>query len=295
MIGQHGGRRCDGLGHGRGVLACTAVAMASCTLAAGAAESNARPRTDRTAMVDAAVVPAGGACRGCREGHCRTCRPGGHHGHQAGCRDGKCHPYCPVRPQEFGFYGTQWRRWPGQGIVPVANVQDATPTRPPKSAVPGADEESRGPRADDLPAPEPDSKSAAPESAAEPKPPRAEPAPPDAPVRVPAEPAPLPIEPPTTRQEPAAEPAATPSPPAKRPAADGNLFDESATGPVPRRFVASRPAKAAAERSARPAVRPTTLTYPASVERLPKSVAGDPLAVPRVPFDPAAEAARLGP
>jgi hypothetical protein len=112
---------------------------------------------------------------------------------------------------------------------------------------------------------------------------------------VPAEPAPLPIEPPTTRQEPAAEPAATPSPPAKRPAADGNLFDESATGPVPRRFVASRPAKAAAERSARPAVRPTTLTYPASVERLPKSVAGDPLAVPRVPFDPAAEAARLGP
>ena len=298
MIGQHGGRRCDGLRHGRGVLASTAVVMASWTLAAGAAESAPRPRTARTAVVDSAVVPAGGACRGCREGHCRTCRPGGHHGHHAGCRDGKCHAYCPVRPQEFGFYGTQWRRWPGQGIVPVANVQEATPTRPPKSAVPKVDEESRGPRADELPAPEADPKPPAlPESPAEAASPSAEPAPPAAPRRVPAEPAepaPLPIETPTTSQEAAAEPEPPSSPPSKRPATDDNLFDESAIGPVPRRFVASRPAKAAAERPARPNVRPTTLTYPVSVESLPKSVAGDPLAVPRVPFDPAAEAARLG-
>jgi hypothetical protein len=292
MIGQHGGRRGEGLGHGRGVLASTAVVMASWTLAAGAAESAPRPLTARTAVVDSAVVPAGGACRGCREGHCRTCRPGGHH---AGCRDGKCHPYCPVRPQEFGFYGTQWRRWPGQGILPAAHVQDATPSRPPKSAVPKVDEESRGPRADELPAPE-----AAPQPPASPEPPAetaspsAEPAPPAAPQRVPAQPAPLPIETPTTSQEAAAEPEPPSSPPAKRPATDDNLFDESAIGPVPRRFVASRPAKAAAERPARPAVRPTTLTYPASVERLPQSVASDPLAVPRVPFDPAAEAARLG-
>lgn len=292
MIGQHAGRRWDRLGHGRGMLACAAVAMASWTLAVGAAESAPRPRPARTAVVDSAVVPAGGACRGCREGHCRTCRPGGHH---AGCRDGKCHPYCPVRPQEFGFYGTQWRRWPGQGIVPAAHVQDATPARPPKSAVPGVDEESPRQRADELPAPEPDTKPAAPrEPAAEPTPPPTEPAPPAAPVPVPAEPAALPSDEPATGQQPAAEPAAAPSPPATRPGADDNLFDESATGPVPRRFVASRPEKAAAERPARPTVRPTSLTYPVSVERLPKSVAGDPLAVPRVPFDPAAEAARLG-
>ena len=287
MIGQHVGRRREGLGHARGVLACTAVAMASWTLVACAAESAPRPRAARTPVVDSAVIPAGGACHGCREGHCRTCRPGGHHGHHAGCRDGKCHPYCPVRPQEFGFYGTQWRRWPGQGIVPVANVQAATPTRPPKSAVPNVDEESRGPRADELPALEPDTQTAAPEAAAATTPP-------PAPSALPAAPAPLPIEAPTTGQESAAEPAAAPSPPAKRPAADDNLFDESATGPVPRRFVASGPEKAAVERPARPAVRPTTLTYPASVERLPKSVAGDPLAVPRVSFDPAAEASRLG-
>mgnify|MGYP006267001311 CR=1 FL=1 len=288
MIGQHGGRRCDGLRHGRGFLACTAVAMASWTLAAAAAaESAPRPRTARTAVVDSAVVPAGGVCHGCREGHCRTCRPGGHH---AGCRDGKCHPSCPVRPQEFGFYGTQWRRWPGQGIVPAANEQDATPARPPKSAVPRAEEESPRQRADELPAPQPDTKAAAPrEPAAEPAMPRADPVPP---VPVPAEPAPLPIEAPAA--EPAAPAPPPAAPPAKQPAADDNLFDESATGPVPRRFVASRPAKAAAERPARPAVRPATLTYPASVESLPKSVPGDSLAVPRVPFDPAAEAARLG-
>ena len=275
MIWQHGGRRCDGLGHGRGVLACTVVAMVSWTVVADAVESAPRPLAARTAVVDAAVVPAGGACRGCNAGHCRTCRPGGHHGHHAGCRDGKCHPYCPVRPQEFGFYGTQWRRWPGAGIVPVAALQDATPTRPPKSAVPKADEESFRQRADELPVPEADAEPPTPPESA-------------------AEATPLPLKQPTKIPETAPVPEPTPSPPVKRPAADDNLFDESATGPVPRRFVASRPAKAAAERPARPAVRPATLTYPASVERLPKSVAGDPLAVPRVPFDPAAEAARLG-
>ena len=275
MIRQHGGRRRDGLGRCLGVLACTAVATASGTVVADAVESAPRPLTARTAVVDAAVVPAGGACRGCNAGHCRTCRPGGHHGHHAGCRDGKCHPYCPVRPQEFGFYGTQWRRWPGAGTVPVAALQDATPTRPPKSAVPKADEESFRPRADALPVPEADAEPPTPSESA-------------------ADPAPLPLEQPTKLPEAAPLPELTPSPPAKRPAADDNLFDESATGPVPRRFVASRPAKAAAERPARPNVRPMTLTYPASVERLPNSGAGDPLAVPRVPFDPAAEAARLG-
>ena len=51
-------------------------------------------------------------------------------------------PFCPVRPSTFGFYGTQWRRWPGQGVVPASAEDAATPMPPPKSAVPGPDEES---------------------------------------------------------------------------------------------------------------------------------------------------------
>jgi hypothetical protein len=289
MIEQHGRRQRHG---GGAAILCSGAAFALWCLGAGAAEPAPRPPQARPAVVDHAVVPAGGACRGCREAHCRTCRGGGHHGHHAGCRHGKCHPYCPVRPQEFGFYDTQWRRWPGQGVVPVANVQEATPVRPPKSAVPRADEESREPRADELPAPEPSPAAAVPNA------PAAEPAPPAEPIREPAAvPAPLPGEEPRVPgRSPADEPAAPSppaAPPAQQPAADANLFDESATGPVPRRFVASRGAIAAA-RPTSAKVRPATLTYPVSVEALPKSVDSDPLSVPRVPFDPAAEAARLG-
>lgn len=293
MIGHQVMRHRLGVGRGEAAILCGGAAFALWSLGAGAAEPASSPTRARPAVVDHAVVPASGAGRGCREPHCRTCRAGGHHAHHAGCRDGKCHPYCPVRPQEFGFYDTQWRRWPGQGVVPAAHVQEATPVRPPKSAVPRVDEESRGPRADELPAPESSPAVAVPNAdAAEP------PAPPPDAIREPAaEPAPLPVEEPadpgkSTAPEPAA-PLPPAEPPAKQPAADANLFDESATGPVPRRFVASRGA-IAASRPARSQVRPATLTYPASVEALPKSVAGDPLRVPRVPFDPAAEAARLG-
>ena len=274
----------------------TALAAACLVLSPGAgtraaAEQPGRPAVARK-VVDPAVQPAGGACRGCRDGHCRTCRPGAGHGHHAGCRDGKCHAYCPVRPQEFGFYGTQWRRWPGQGVVPVANVQEATPVRPPKSAVPGPEAEGRRVPADELPTPEPTD-----------QPPAAEP---EAPLPVaprpvapppPPEPAPPTVVEPPASARPALEdpvaPAPAPEPPAKAPAADDNLFDESSTGPVPRRFVAGRAAAAIAAPDARPAVRPTTLTYPDSVERLPASTTADPLRVPRVPFDPAAESARL--
>jgi hypothetical protein len=51
-------------------------------------------------------------------------------------------PYCPVRPAQFGYYGTQWRRWPGAGVVPVSGFEDATPAAPPRLQVPGPDEES---------------------------------------------------------------------------------------------------------------------------------------------------------
>lgn len=282
MIGQHGRRQRPHVGLGGAAILCSGAAFALWSLGAGAAEPSPRPPRTRPAMVDHAVVPAGGACRGCREAHCRTCRGGGHHGHHAGCRDGKCHPYCPVRPQEFGFYDTQWRRWPGQGVAPAAHVQEATPVRPPKSAVPRADEESREPRADELPAPEPATAAAVPDA-------------PTAAIREPAtEPAPLPVEEPAVPgRPPAAAPSPPAEPPAKRPPADAKLFDESATGPVPRRFVASRGAIAVTP-PASAKVRPATLTYPDSVADLPKSVDGDSPRVPRVPFDPAAEAARLG-
>lgn len=53
-----------------------------------------------------------------------------------------CMPSCPVRPGQYGYYGTQWRRWPGQGVVQASAVEAATPVAPPKSAVPNAEEES---------------------------------------------------------------------------------------------------------------------------------------------------------
>lgn len=105
------------------------------------------PRT----IVDPALVPAGG-CRGCNASACRTCqgRRGGHH---PVCRDGKCHPHCPVRPQEFGFYGTQWRRWPDRQIVPVSHERDGAPALPPRSQLPRSDEEARRATEDEAAAP----------------------------------------------------------------------------------------------------------------------------------------------
>jgi hypothetical protein len=60
-----------------------------------------------------------------------------------------------VRPEVFGFYGTQWRRWPGSGVVQASNNEAATPARPPRAEVPGAEEESLVPDAgaEDLPVP----------------------------------------------------------------------------------------------------------------------------------------------
>lgn len=92
---------------------------------------------------DSAVVPAGGrhgercGTPGCRHQGC--CHAGGHH---ADCRAGHCVPYCPVRPGQFGFYGTQWRRWPGSGVVPASALDAATPVAPPRLEVPGPEEES---------------------------------------------------------------------------------------------------------------------------------------------------------
>lgn len=295
------GRKTGGCGReavrGTRVVAACWLAFAGLRLAAGDERHPVPPGAART-IHDPGVVPAGGACRGCREPHCRTCRPVPRQGHHGACRGGTCHPHCPVRPQEFGFYETNWRRWPRQAVLPVANFKDATPVRPPKSEVPGVNEESRETRADDAAAPGPEALPPKDEQLERTAPPAdvgVDPAPgPAGRDRTAApEPAvgePIPPQPPAELPpEPAAEP------PAKKPAQDDDLFDEAATGPVPRRFPASRNAVAAIPgRPTVPAVRPAGLQYPVFVEGLPRSVDGDRQRVPRVPFDPAAEAARLG-
>ncbi len=277
MSGRRGLSRDGGLPWGVLVAAC---GVATCWSPSAVAE---KPPVQRRAIVDPGVVQAGGSCRGCRDPHCSACRANHHH---AGCRDGKCHPHCPVRPQEFGFYGTQWRRWPGQGVVPTAGIQEATPTLPPKSAVPGPNEESRGPRAGELPAPEPGAFEPPPVT-----PPALQPAAPAEPPAdaatplVPDEPAAPAPEPPAGEPEAAAPPAS--EPPAEEPAGE-DLFDESATGPVRRRFAVKRPAAAAVKKPQPAAVRLATLTYPESAkQQLPPEADGWQ---PRVPAAADAEA-----
>ena len=120
-------------------------------------------RSARSApRVDHAVTPAGGAgsgqsrCSQCERPACSQCRlaEGSHAGHRQ-CEHGLCPAHCPVRPEVFGFYGTQWRKWPGSGVVQASNNEAVTPARPPRAEVPGAGEESLEPdaAAADLPAP----------------------------------------------------------------------------------------------------------------------------------------------
>ena len=130
-----------------------AVVLAGPLLAAEPAPSRTRERTPaRSPKVDHAVMPAGGAMQGqaacsqCRRSACPQCRlaEGHHHGH-AQCQHGLCPAHCPVRPEVFGFYGTRWRKWPGEGVVQASNNEAATPVRPPQNEVPGVDEESLPP------------------------------------------------------------------------------------------------------------------------------------------------------
>ena len=138
----------------------------------GGAQPSSRPAAGqagernpaRSHKVDHAVLPAGGAatgqarCSQCQRAACPQCRlpDPHHHAHaHAHCQHGLCPAHCPVRPDVFGFYGTQWRRWPGSGVVQASNNEAATPARPPLAEVPGAEEESLVPdaAAADLPAP----------------------------------------------------------------------------------------------------------------------------------------------
>jgi hypothetical protein len=163
--------------------------------------------------------PHGDRCEGrCANGNCG--KPG-------------CPAQCPVRPDRFGFYGTQWRVWPGQGVVQASFTEAATPVRPPKSEIPGADEESPQSAAE-VPADEEsrDEESREDMPAAEPLPsPKAPAAPPVQPPvkKKDAEPleSPFADEPAAEPdvQKPAAEEPALEKP--ATPAAEENLFDEA--------------------------------------------------------------------
>ncbi len=216
-------------------------------------------------------------------------------------------PYCPVRPQEFGFYGTQWRRWPGQGVVPVSDERAVTPVVPPRLAVPDPDQESMRSPEEDADLANPDSEpaeDAAPADPLKPVPelplePAPQPpfAPPSAPSPVepaPREPEPAPEPKPTT---PAAKPETEPEMPEldfKSPAPqkpdlpkpgvppqpeDENLFEARPRDSIRRRFLVGQ---AKADGSDGAGVRPAA-----------HGRAADPRDVPPVPFDPAVEGRRL--
>jgi len=226
-------------------------------------------------------------------------------------------PYCPVRPQQFGFYGTQWRRWPGSAVVPVSGTRDAGPVSPPRSAVPGPGEESMNPQGDReaagnpgadagmSPAPVDEPRDLMPEAprredpvvtpkqpeVVEPAPeirrePMDEPQP--EPKPIPAEPKPIPAEPKLTPAEPKTIPAEpkAPAPESKPRPEDENLFevlsDAAPAWRAPRRFAVG-PA----------AVEETVVPNGDRVEPVTHLDQPDLKRVPRVPFDPATETRRL--
>ena len=270
---------------------------------------------------DSAVVPAGGgACPACVTGRCRQC-PAERRGHHDSCREGRCVPYCPVRPQHYGFYGTQWRKWPGQGVVPVSDERQATPALPPRLAVPSADEESTRPTDEDVPetesAPEaarravpdilPPLPPVTPATPAAPAPQRPKPIPqpePALPVLKPTTPGPMPTkdelakpQPDPTKPAPSELPAddfespfpeaepgpipATPKPATPPRPEDENLFEAGWRGRSLRKFSVGQSGQAEREAGAGE-IRATMHAAPV-----------DPLIVPRVPFDPATESRRL--
>lgn len=278
----------------------------------GAHGGAAPPPTDRT-IVDHAVVQAGGACRGCGQPHCHGCRTGQQR-HHATCRAGHCHPYCPVRPQEFGFYETNWRRWPGSGVVAATNLEAVTPVTPPKSEVPTADEESATLPTTEAPIPDEGAAfrrqpSAAPSPPAEPPlpqgplpplqpsaQPRATPQPPPQQqppqprvVQPPPGPAPKAVPPPQRPAQPGPPPK-----PAPGPAKGKDLFDESRVQPpaLRRVVVSGQPPLGTAVAPPR-AIAPAAAPLQKASFELPQPPEPPPLSTPRVPFDPTSEAARI--
>ena len=306
----------------------TAAACVACWLAAGPVVGLAADKPPagpaRSRVSDPEVRPAGGAgCRSCGPGGCRQPHGKHHHGHHAGCRDGACVPYCPVRPQQFGFYGTQWRRWPGSAVVQVSGTRDAGPISPPRSAVPGPNEESLNPQADQEPAADAGAdagRGAAP--TATPREPLPEPALAPKPVAEPT--APKVLEPaPEVRREPPPQPAPEPKTDAvPEPTAESKPVPrpESPLPPAEPKPLAPEPSAPAPEAKPRPedenlfeavsgvgagwraprrfavgAAAGEGLTEPGAglIEPATHLEEPSPNRVPRVSFDPAAETRRL--
>lgn len=103
--------------------------------------------------VDHAVVPASGQqetrqrCTGCKRIACPLCRGGDSsaaaHGLEHGpCAHGLCPAHCPVRPDVFGYYETNWRRWPTATTTQATSPEAMAPAAPPRSQLPSVDEES---------------------------------------------------------------------------------------------------------------------------------------------------------
>lgn len=143
------------------------------------------------------------------------------------CRDGRCPDHCVVRPERFGFYGTQWRTWPGAGVVQASGIEELTPATPPRLELPTENEESRDPKAPvefgvDEPA----------EDAGDMTLPGLQPPAPEAPAPANARPAPV--------------------PPAEAPAAIPSKESPSTELPAPERPKPSRETEQAAEEAEKP-------------------------------------------
>lgn len=133
------------------------------------ARSGAIRQTSGAVSSDEGVVLAGGAmaspdCGRCGLKDCRKCRPvGGRRALPCNglCSQGGCPAHCPVRPEQFGYYATRWRSWPGQNVKQVGHFDPATtPVVPPRSDVPGMEDELTLPNQAEEPVPEDDEEAA---------------------------------------------------------------------------------------------------------------------------------------
>ena len=101
-------------------------------------------------VVQAGALIQADDCGACGKKGCKVCGIGKKIACNGQCGTGGCPAHCPVRPDQFGYYPTRWRNWPGQGVKQVSHFDPATtPVVPPKSEIPGIDEESPPRQADE--------------------------------------------------------------------------------------------------------------------------------------------------
>lgn len=254
----------------RVVHAFAAVAVCMCAAATVMASDVMGPMPPTVARRSVPVPsPVSVAGHHQRPSVCPDCR--------GDCRGGTCPAQCPVRPDEFGFYETRWRTWPGVATVRPIDIETLTPVSPPRSEVPSVEQESRA-----LPLTESPPADAAALPAPQPVPDRArarEPSVPPAPARETEDEQPA---------EPSREPAEEPVPPRERakPTDDENLFDE-ATRRLPRAELMAVLMGRAAQRQALPAaeaVMPVAHAAPVTADAAETQAVARPNAT-RAPLD----------